>query len=109
MKMVNFKTLLSSCITGAVIGLSSSTFASHDWNDAIDDILASNFGTSAGFVVDGDVLIEQGDEYLMGDFGETTCVDFEVTVTKSRDTNPAGKGTAQTNTETEVVTYCQET
>jgi hypothetical protein len=98
-----FSTLLFSSI---LLAFSSSAYAA-DWSWVDDEIATSNFGQAAGFhILSVDVV--PGEEYVVTtDDGDIVCRDYEITVEKERDLNPAGKGKYQLVVETEIETFCQ--
>jgi hypothetical protein len=107
MKMI-FK-LATAIATGAIVTFSTGVFAA-DWEYAIDEIMAGNFGTSAGFQLTSEIVIDQ-ERLEYADFDENgnplVCKDFEVSVDKERVANKSGKGKFQSITDTDIVTYCQ--
>jgi hypothetical protein len=103
MKNTILKNLAKMSIGCGLLALSAGA-AAYDWQFAIDDIESGDFGQSAGFELVGPIEIVPGDEYYIDD---QVCVDFEVSVEKSRTLNPAGRGRAQEVIDTDTVTYCQ--
>ena len=107
MKSRVFKFISTIFCSGFILAFSNGALAA-DWTWAEDEIINSNFGQAAGWVINS-VEIEGGEEYIVIDDegNEAVCRDFMVTVDKYRLANPQGRGKYQEVIEVEVETFCQ--
>ena len=99
---------VSTLYCSAVILAFSNSVMAADWSWAEDEIINSNFGQAAGWVIDG-LTFEGGEEYIVTDDlgSQAVCRDYLITVDKHRDANPRGRGKYQEVTEVEIETFCQ--